>query len=122
MFKNARPRTEEPEPHLTPFEQQCLAAQARLRASIDRAGLTGDPYGEVAEAMSGAIDLFPEHIRQVRAASARPVPEINPTVLEKFVKDILAKSYGHWWRDWALLLAMSISFMGIGLAVGLRMH
>jgi hypothetical protein len=121
QFRPARPR-DPPAPQPTPldaFEEQVRTAQTELQTSIDRAALRNDPYGHVLTAMSSGLALFPELVRQVRAASAAPGQPIDQATMERIAKSVFARANEQLdIRDRVLLAIIGVVLLVAGVAIG----
>jgi hypothetical protein len=69
-----------------PFEDAVAEAQADIASSLERAGLRDDPYRYPLAALSTALSLFPEFLRQMDATAARARTPLDAAALERLEK------------------------------------
>jgi hypothetical protein len=68
------------------FTRAVAEAQADVRAAADRAGLRQDPYGQVLDALSVALGLFPQLVRQLDGAVERGRQPLDDTALDRLLR------------------------------------
>jgi hypothetical protein len=68
------------------FARAVTKAQADVRAAAERAGLRQDPYGQVLEALSTALGLFPQIVQQFEGAVERGRQPLDDATLDRLLR------------------------------------
>jgi hypothetical protein len=68
------------------FARTVAKAQADVRAAAERAGLRQDPYGQVIDALSVTLGLFPQLVQQLEGAVERGRQPLDDATLDRLLR------------------------------------
>lgn len=68
------------------FARTVTKAQADVRGAAERAGLRQDPYGQVMEALSATLGLFPQLVQQLEDAVERGRQPLDDAALDRLLR------------------------------------